>query len=141
MRDRGMAATAAVLTLILAACGGGAPSQAQIASTASVIVNQAESRTSQVKCSQLEWVRTIDIGTKFAGATVIVDQQAQAPNTRSVRIRNVGGFTGMFSQGDGTDAKTQFSNDTFTITGTAHGSNSEKPNEPMTATFKINVKC
>ncbi|OBJ48580.1 lipoprotein LpqH [Mycobacterium sp. 1423905.2] len=141
MRERFAGATAAALAVVLAGCGGGAPSQAQIASTASIAVNQAESRTAQVSCSQLEWVRTIDIGTKFSGATVVVDQHADLPTTRSVRIRNVGSFTGMYSQGGDSVATTHFSNDTYTIAGTANGSNSEKPNEPMTATFKITVRC
>ncbi|MBW0017113.1 MAG: lipoprotein LpqH [Mycobacterium sp.] len=139
MRDRIAAAGAVALAVILSACGP--PSQAQIASTAVVTVNGVEAKMSSVRCSQLEWTRTIDIGGQYSGATAVIDEHAEPITARSVRIRNMGNFTGMYSQGGDGDASATLTNDTFAITGTANGSKADKTNEPMTATFKISAKC
>jgi hypothetical protein len=106
-----------------------------------VTVDSHEAKFQIVKCTQLEWYRTIDIGGNFSGATVAVDERAEPVAVNSVHIRNLGGFTGMYSQGDGDDARTSLSSGKFTISGTAHGYQVDKPNEPATATFKIIVTC
>lgn len=124
---------------MLGACTSRPPTQ--VSSTASVTVNGNDANIHVVKCSQLEWYRTIDIGGDFAGATVVIDQRAEPLTTESVRIRNLGGFTGMYSQGDGGDADMSLSGDKFTITGTANGYNTDKPGEPATAAFKIIATC
>jgi ipoprotein LpqH len=140
MRIRIAAAAAALAVALLAACTTRPPSQ--IASTASVTVNGNEKKFNLVKCSQVEWYRTIDIGGDFSGAKVQVDERREPVTTQSVRIQNVGGFTGMYSQGDGSDAaNTNLSDGRITIAGTAHGSKTDKPSEPATATFKIIVTC
>ncbi|ORA85022.1 lipoprotein LpqH [Mycobacterium malmoense] len=140
MRSRIAAAFAAALAVaVLGACTSRPPTQ--VSSTASVTVNGNDANIHVVKCSQLEWYRTIDIGGDFAGATVVIDQRAEPLTTESVRIRNLGGFTGMYSQGDGGDADMSLSGDKFTITGTANGYNTDKPGEPATAAFKIIATC
>ena len=88
-----------------------------------------------------EWYRTIDIGGDFAGAKVVVDERAEPAFAESVHIRNLGGFTGMYSRGGQGDADTSLSGDRFTISGTAHGYKADKPDEPATATFKIVTTC
>ena len=115
--------------------------QTPLGGTASVTVNGNDAKFQIVKCTQMEWYRTIDIGGNFAGATVAVDERQASATTESVHIRNLGGFTGMYSQGDGEDAKTTLSNGKLTVSGTAHGYKSDSPNEPATATFKITVSC
>lgn len=124
---------------MLGACTSRPPTQ--VSSTASVTVNGNDANIHVVKCSQLEWYRTIDIGGDFAGATVVIDQRAEPLTTESVRIRNLGGFTGMYSRGDGGDADMSLSGDRFTITGTANGYNTDKPGEPVTVAFKIVATC
>jgi ipoprotein LpqH len=133
---------AAAVVLAVAVLGACTPrSQTPLSGTASVTVNSNEAKFQIVKCTQVEWYRTIDIGGNFAGATVAVDERAEPVTVKSVHIRNLGGFTGMYSQGDGDDATTSLSSGKFTITGTAHGYQADKPNEPATATFKILVTC
>jgi hypothetical protein len=83
----------------------------------------------------------INIGGDLAGAKVVVDQRAQPLSTISVRIQNLGGFTGMYSKGDGGDADMSFSGEKFTITGTANGFKTDKPGEPASAAFKIVATC
>jgi ipoprotein LpqH len=139
MWNRIAAAAMALAVAPLGSCT--ARPQTPLSGTASVTVNGNDAKFQIVKCTQVEWYRTIDIGGDFAGATVAVDQRAEPVTVESVRIRNLGGFTGMYSQGDGGEAKTSLSGGRFTITGTANGYKVDKPGEPATATFKIIVTC
>jgi len=131
------AATAALAIFVLGACG----SQTAISSTASVTVDGKDARMQAVKCSQIDWYRTIDIGGDFAGAKVVIDQRAEPLTAQSVRIQNLGGFTGMYSAHDGGNADISLSGARFTITGTANGYKADQPGEPATATFKIVANC
>ena len=133
------AAAAALAIVVLGACSS--RGQTATSSTASVTVNGNNATIHAVKCSQLEWYRTIDIGGELAGVTVTIDERAQPLTTTSVRIRNMGGFTGMYSQGGDGDASMSFSGDKYTITGTANGYKTDKPGEPASAAFKISAKC
>jgi lipoprotein LpqH len=135
-----IAAVAAVLTVAVVGACTPRP-QTPLGGTATVTVNSNEAKFQIVKCTQVEWYRKIEIGGDFAGATVAVDERAEPVTVKSVHIRNLGGFTGMYSQGDGDDATTRLSSGKFTIAGTAHGYQVDKPNEPATATFKILVMC
>ncbi len=139
MRNRIGVAAAALTVALLGACTSRPPTQ--LSSTASVTVNGNDANFHVVKCSQREWTRTIVIGGDFAGAKVVIDEGAQPASAESVRIQNLGGFTGMYSKGDGGNADMSFSGDRFTITGTANGSKADKPNEPMSADFKIIATC
>ncbi|OBH89595.1 hypothetical protein A5680_21835 [Mycobacterium sp. E2989] len=124
---------------MLGACSSRPPSQ--IASTASVTIDGNDRNFHIVKCGQLEWTRTIDIGGDFSGAKVVIDESAQQPAATSVHIRNLGGFSGMYSLGGDGDAATSMSGGKYTISGTANGYKTDKPGEPATATFKITVTC
>jgi len=140
MQNRIAAATVAVLAV--AGLGACSPRpQTQISSTASVTVNGNDAKINVVKCNQLEWYRTIDIGGDVAGAKVVIDGRTQPLTTMSVRIQNLGGFTGMYSKDDGGDADMSFSGEKFTITGTANGFKTDKPGEPASAAFKIVATC
>ena len=128
--------------LAVAALGACSPKpQTPLSSTASVAVNGNDAKINVVKCYQQEWYRTIDIGGDFAGAKVVIDGRKEPMITESVRIQNLGGFTGMYSKDDGGDADLRFSGDKFTITGTANGYKSDNSMQPATATFKIVATC
>jgi Mycobacterium 19 kDa lipoprotein antigen len=135
-----VAAGAALTAAVLGACSS-TPSQAQIASTATVTVNGNEARIQVVKCGQLEWYRTIDIGGDFSGARIVIDERKPPLVALSVRIQNMGGFTGMYSKDDGGDANMSLSNEKYSVTGTANGFKTDKPGEPASATFKITATC
>ncbi len=64
---------------------------------------------------------------------MIIDEGAQPASAESVRIQNLGGFTGMYARGDGSSADMSMSGDKFTITGTANGFKTDKPNEAASA--------
>ena len=139
MRNRIVTAAVAFAVALLGACTP--RPQTELAGTASVNVNGHDAKFQIVKCTQVEWYRTIDIGGDFSGAKVVVDERGAAAKAESVNIRNSNGFTGMYSQGDGGDASLSLSGDKYTIAGTAHGYKVDKPGEPADATFKITVTC
>nr|WP_231122651.1 lipoprotein LpqH [Mycobacterium colombiense] len=133
-------AVAAVLTVALVgACTSRPPTQ--IASTASVTVNGNDRNFHIVKCGQREWSRTIEIGGNFAGAKLVIDESAQPATVESVHIQNLGGFSGMYSRGDGGSADMNMTGDKFSVSGTANGYRTDKPGEPADATYKIVVSC
>ena len=135
-------APAAAVALALAFLGACTPRpQTQQSGAASVTVNGNDTKFQIVNCTQVDWIRTIDIGGDFSGAKVVIHQRGEPVTAESVHIRNLGGFTGMYSQGDGGDASMSMSGDKFTINGTANGYHVDKPGEPATATFKIIVAC
>jgi len=140
VRNRIAAAAAAALAVVgLGACSP--KPQTPLSSTASVTVDGNDAKINVVKCNQVEWYRTIDIGGDFARATVVVDERVPPLTTMSVRIQNLGGFTGMYSKNDGGTADTNLNGDKFTITGTADGFKTDNPGEPASATFKIVATC
>jgi ipoprotein LpqH len=130
------AAAAALAIVVLGACG----SQTATSSTATVTVNGNDTRMHNVKCSQVEWYRTIDVGGDLAGVKAVVDEHAHPLTAISVRIKNVGGFTGLYSQGGNGDANMSFSGDRYTISGTANGYKTDT-NEPASAAFQISANC
>lgn len=130
-------AFSALAMFALGACSSGS----QAASSASVNVDGTNTTIRVVKCSQLDWYKTIDIGGELAGATITIDARGQQATATAVRIRNIGGFTGRYSLGGNGDANMSFSGDRYTITGTANGYKTDRPNEPASATFKITTTC
>ncbi|ETA91543.1 hypothetical protein O983_16895 [Mycobacterium avium 09-5983] len=139
VRNRFVAAGAALTVALLGACTSRPP--AQLSSTASVTVDGKDRNFHIVTCRQLEWRRMIDIGADFSGAKVAVDENAQPPVVESVHIQNLSGFSGMYSRGGSGSADMSMTGDKFTISGTADGYKTDKPGEPATATFKIVVTC
>ena len=134
-----VAAVAALAVTGVGACT--ARPQTQLASTAQVTINGTDTGNHVARCSQQDWYRTIAIGGDFAHATVAVDGHAERLTVTSVRIQNLGGFTGTYVKNGDSDATTSFSGDKYTITGTANGFNVDKPHEAATATFKIVATC
>jgi lipoprotein LpqH len=120
----GIAAAAGVLTIaVLAGCS--APKMPN-PPAAGVTVNGSNAlQTRAVQCTQLQWTWMIDIG--------------QTPSATLVHIHNVGGFSGIYSQGNG-DADTRVSGQTFTISGTANGIHTDT-NQPASAHYTIVARC
>ncbi|OBK21904.1 hypothetical protein A5634_08850 [Mycobacterium asiaticum] len=146
MRNRMSAATAAVMAAAFAAValgGCSAPSQGQLASTATATVNGTEVRPGVVRCYQQEWYRTIALGNDESGATVVIDQRKHPATTVSVRFHNFGGFTGTTTAapGGGGAAETRFDGSNFLISGTVNGATTAKPTEAVAADFKIKATC
>jgi lipoprotein LpqH len=134
----GIAAAAGVLTIaVLAGCS--APKMPN-PPAAGVTVNGSNAlQTRAVQCTQLQWTWMIDIGDTGSGANVHIDTSGQTPSATLVHIHNVGGFSGIYSQGNG-DADTRVSGQTFTISGTANGIHTDT-NQPASAHYTIVARC
>lgn len=139
MQNRIVAAAAVLTVALVGACTSRPPNQ--LASTASVTVNGNDRNFHIVKCRQREWSRTIEIGGNFAGAKLVIDESTQPATVESVHIQNLGGFSGMYSRGDGGSADMSMTGDKFTVSGTANGYRTDRPGEPADATYKIFVSC
>ena len=99
-----------------------------------------------------QWYWTILIGDqKVAGAKVSLNGSGEKLVTNSVRIQNLGGFTGMYSLGGDTAAQTSFASDTFTISGKARGFNtseaeranarqSSRSSRPADASYELRLR-
>lgn len=134
---------AAAGLLVAGAAGCSSDKQPNHPSQASVIINgNTVASQKAVSCSQQHWYWTISIGDQqVSGVKAMVNKTDDTFTAQSVHITNLGGFTGTYAKGDGNDASASFSADTFTITGTASGYNTYKPNEPANAKFKIVATC
>ena len=89
-----------------------------------------------------QWYWTIAVGDKnVSGVRALLNGSTDKLTAESVHILNLGGFTGSYSSDDGGEASASFGSETFTVTGTADGFNTYKPDEPASATFKIVATC
>ncbi|MGO8963911.1 lipoprotein LpqH [Mycobacterium sp.] len=134
--------TAALIALLVAAsCSGCFLHDDKVAQKTARITVDNNTRTSHaVSCSQVEWLLTADITAAPASVRVLLKLDSDKPKLESVDINNFAGFSGVANSGAG-DTKIRFANDTYTITGTAEGSQLDDPRVSVTAPFKIEVGC
>jgi ipoprotein LpqH len=133
--------TAAVTVLVVvASCAGCFSSQKVTEKTARITVDNNTRTSHAVTCNQVQWLLTANIAAAPANVRVLLKLDSEKPKLESVNIDNFAGFTGVADAGAG-DAKAIFANGTYTITGTAEGSQLNDPRVSLTAPFKIEVGC
>jgi ipoprotein LpqH len=133
--------TAAVTALIAAGfCAGCSSSEKVTQKTARITVDNTSRTSHAVTCNQVQWLLTANISAAPASVRVLLKLDSEKPKLESVNIDNFAGFTGVADAGAG-DAKAVFANNTYTITGTAEGSQRNDPRISVTAPFKIEVGC
>ena len=133
--------TAAVTVLVVVASCAGCFSSAKVTQKTARITVDNNTRTSHaVTCSQVQWLLTANITAAPASVRVLLKLDSEKPKLESVNINNFAGFTGVADAGAG-DATAVFANDTYTITGTAEGSQLNDPRVSVTAPFKIEMGC
>jgi lipoprotein LpqH len=129
------------------------------ADTAHVTVNgQSAGNMRDITCGQVgdgalgtknsnQYV-TIETGDQTTGWSAVVQSvlTPDAPGgfklaTKSVEIRNLGGFTGSYWQGLTGNADAAVTGNTYKISGTVDGFNTDQPNKRATATFEIKAAC
>jgi ipoprotein LpqH len=133
--------TAAVTVLVVVASCAGCFSSAKVTQKTARITVDNNTRTSHaVTCNQVQWLLTANITAAPATVRVLLKLDSEKPKLESVNINNFAGFTGVADTGAG-DAKAVFANDTYTITGTAEGSQLNDPRVSVTAPFKIEMGC
>jgi len=132
---------AAVTVLVMvASCAGCFSSQKLTEKTARITVDNNTRTSRAVTCNQVQWLLTANIAAAPANVRVLLKLDSEKPKLESVNIDNFAGFTGVADAGAG-DAKAIFANGTYTITGTAEGSQLNDPRVSLTAPFKIEVGC
>jgi hypothetical protein len=134
--------SAAITASLLAACCSGCFAQhGKVTQKTARITVDNNTRTSHaVTCSQVDWLLTANISVAPANVRVLLKLDADKPMVESVHFDNFVGFSGVSNSGAG-DAKIRFAHDTYTITGTAEGSQLNDPRVSMKAPFTIEVSC
>ncbi|KUI14326.1 hypothetical protein AU191_21965 [Mycolicibacterium acapulense] len=152
MRNRWvLTCCAAAIVLTSAACSSSAddytpPKGELVAGTAQVSVNGSDERaTDAVQCDTTGYLTTITTGDETSGVTAMVSNQ-EALTVESVRINNVGGFTGSYTAGVGASetadiAEVSMTGRTYDISGEADGFNTDNPSFRANGTFSIQVSC
>jgi ipoprotein LpqH len=108
--------------------------------TARITVDNTTRTSHAVSCSQVEWLLTANISAAPATVRVLLKLDPGKPKVESINIDNFAGFSGVADSGAG-EPKIRFADDTYTITGTAQGSQLNDPRISVTTPFKIEVGC
>jgi lipoprotein LpqH len=133
--------TAAVSASLLAAsCSGCFSNDKTTQKTARITVDNNTRTSHAVTCSQVDWFLTANISAAPANVRVLLKLDTETPKVESVHFDNFAGFSGVSDSGAG-QAKLRFANNTYTISGTAEGSQLNDPRISVTAPFTIEVGC
>jgi lipoprotein LpqH len=139
MQQRLVASAAA---MVIVACVAGCAERAQTPprNTAQVTVDGTTRTMDTVSCTQVDWLLTVETGADPTHIRALLRLESDGPSPETVNIENFDGFYGVSGKGVG-DVDAAFVNDTYTITGTAEGSNPNDSTTPRTAPFKIEARC
>jgi hypothetical protein len=127
-------------SLVAASCAGCFTDNRVTQKTARITVDNNTRTSHAVTCSQVDWLLTANISAAPANVRVLLKLDPETPKVESVHFDNFAGFSGVSDSGAG-EAKIRFANNTYTITGTAQGSQLNDPRVSVTAPFTIEVGC
>jgi ipoprotein LpqH len=108
--------------------------------TAKITVDNTTRTSHAVTCSQVDWRLIADISAAPANVHVLLKLDPDKPTLESVHFDNFEGFSGVANSGAGATT-IHFANDTYTITGTAEGSQVNDPHVSVTRPFSIEMGC
>ncbi len=140
MQNR-LVANAGVALVVVASVAGCAQAETIPRKAARLTIDGNTHNTRPPACSQDQSYRTIDIREHDDRVEAVVLLSGDRVIPQWVKIRNVDGFTGSFWQGGVGDAHADLAKNTYTITGSADGINSNNPNKVVTEDFKITAEC
>ncbi len=132
------AVSAALVTASCSGClaqGGNATQK-----TARVTVDNNTRTSHAVTCSQVNWLLTANISAAPANVKVLLRLDPEKPTVESVHFDNFLGFSGVSNSGAG-ESKIHVTRDTYTITGTAAGTQLNDPRVSVTQPFTVEVGC
>ena len=133
--------TAAVgASLVAASCSACFTDDKAPQKTARITVDKNTRISHAISCSQVNWLLTANISAAPATVRVLLKLDSETPKVESVHFDNFAGFSGVSDSGAG-EAKIRFANDTYTITGTAEGSQLNDPRVSVTTPFTVEVSC
>lgn len=139
MDNRLVAAAAAVLVAVAAGCASQPPA---LGSTIAKVTINGESTGGPhaVRCSQTGWMWIIETPDQAKGFKVALDTGDNV-SVQSIDFRDFGGFTGTYWRDNIGEAEVESTGGQYTITGSADGSFTNNPSNPVTATFRIEADC
>jgi hypothetical protein len=130
-----------VAVVVVATIAGCAQAETIPRKAARVTIDGNAHSTRPPACSQDQSYRTIDIREHDGRVEAVVLLSGDRVIPQWVKIRSIGGFTGSAWQGGVGDAHVDLAKNTYTITGSAEGINSNNPNKVVTEDFKITAEC
>jgi lipoprotein LpqH len=129
------------------AAGCSSPPQPQpqpgalVSGTAEVTVSdQSLGKVQSVDCTPAGDTITITTGDQNSGTTTVVSN-GDKQTVKAVTIRDLGGFTGSYTEALAGDASVSMTGATYAITGTADGFKTDNPSFRANSTFTIKVAC
>lgn len=143
MKNRFVAATAATFLMPAGLLGCSIDDRESLLGkhTAQVRINGSDVGDLPISCSQVQWRWTIETLRDTPGFTVQLSTEGKSVTPESVKLRNLGGFTGSFWENLDLRAEAGIADSTFTVTGTATGFYADNPTETATADFMIRTDC
>jgi len=138
VRNRLLATAFLVMVAVVAGCSQPTTTSRK---AAHLTIDGATHAASPPACRQQQSYRTIDIRDKDGGVEAVVLLSGYRAIPQWVKIRNVDGFTGSYWEGGVGEAHADFTNDAYTISGSAYGISSSNPNKVVTTDFKITAEC
>jgi lipoprotein LpqH len=133
--------TAAVSAVLVAAsCSGCFTEEKAAQKTAHITVDNNTRTSHAVTCSQVNWLLTANISAAPANVKVLLRLDPEKPTVESVHFDNFVGFSGVSNSGAG-ESKIRVARDTYTITGTAIGTQVNDPRVSVTTPFTVEVGC
>lgn len=131
-------AVAAALVFVTAGCAEQAT--ADRPETGRITVDGTTHTTQAVSCAQYQWLLVIQMTAEPAHARTLLQLGGEAPAVRTVSIANFDGFNGVAGEG-ASSADASFAEGTYTISGTAEGSDPGSPGTTSTVPFRIEAPC
>ncbi len=134
-------AKAGVAVVVVATIAGCAEAETIPRKAARLTIDGNTHSTRPPACSQDQSYRTIDIREHDGRVEAVVLLSGDRVIPQWVKIRDIDGFTGSAWQGGLGDAHVDLAKNTYTITGSAEGIDSNNPNKVVTEDFKITAEC
>ena len=106
-----------------------------------IAVGDKSSSTQSVKCTQNDWLLTINAKTDSGRARALVQLGGQTPIVNSVNIENVDGLNGVSGGDAGKADVTLEGSSVYRITGTAVVTDSAHPAQSADMPFTIEAPC
>jgi ipoprotein LpqH len=111
------------------------------AGTAEVSIEGTKVDTTRaVSCSTTGTLTTINTGDENAGTNSSIDS-TDGLAVQFAQVTNLGGFTGSYWADLGPAAEVQMTGQTYVLTGSATGFDTDKPSFRATRNFSIKVAC
>jgi ipoprotein LpqH len=139
MQNRVVIMTAAVI-VGAGASGCAEGPTAERKETGRITVDGTTHATRTLACEQYDWSLIIETTAGPGQARAFLQLGGEQPAVRTVSFAKFDGFNGVAGEGVGS-VEASAAEGTYTITGTAEGSDPDSPGQTRTAPFRIEAPC